>query len=405
MKTTMKRRAALLLALVLAVCVLLGGCADSRHYASVEKKALKYYEKKYGVKGVEIVDSYVAGNSGLFGYLGVKDRAYELSDGHSIYWDDGAELFADNAQAEQILADFEREILDPLLAQITFERKGTAASLNRTDYESFDDCVFTTYYDGDIRSYLEETQPRLSGLTMAVEAQDRDACEREIEAFHEGLKDYVSGSSAVYILNGGLADLDADSYDPDDNFYVDIHDLNVTAKAYLNYDGNVSWYRQNFVEIAENIFVTSSEDDFSFEEGDVRFEIAGTCADLQAMLDEAYYAMPVDAEENKNGGYMVHDQRHETRVELDDPEAPLYRVVFSQRVLDALDEHDRIGAYWLDCREDGAPLMMYYGQDSNTGSYSVYRVCERGADRTEFHELSSDFYYYFGTHQRIKYGE
>ena len=175
----------------------------------------------------------------------------------------------------------------------------------------------------------------------------------------------------------------------------------VRAKASLNYDGEIRWYRQNFIEVAENIFVTSAEENFSFEEGDVRFEAAGTCADLKVMLDEAYYAMPVDAEENKNGGYLAHDQRHESRVELDDPDAPLYRVVFSQRVLDALDERGCIGAYWLDCREDGAPLMMY---TAKSGSYSVYQVCERGKDSTDYQEINPDYLYYFGTNQRIEYG-
>ena len=56
--------------------------------------------------------------------------------------------------------------------------------------------------------------------------------------------------------------------------------------------------------------------------------------------------MPVDAEENKNGGYTVHDQRHESHVVLDDPEAPLYRAKLSQRVLDELGfEEISVGDY------------------------------------------------------------
>ena len=64
---------------IAAVCLLLplclSACGDnSLHYKAVEKKAISYYKKKYGTKA-DIVDRYKAGNSGLFGYVGVRDRA------------------------------------------------------------------------------------------------------------------------------------------------------------------------------------------------------------------------------------------------------------------------------------------------------------------------------------------
>ncbi|MBQ1476486.1 MAG: hypothetical protein IIZ21_04300, partial [Firmicutes bacterium] len=141
----MRVRKEVLLALALAFSALLSGCMDRAHYDRVEKKALKYYQNKYSKKDVEIVDSYKAGNNGLFGYLGVEDRAYEMSDGSSVYWDDSLETFADNAQADQILADFEQEILQPLLAAFPVPYQATPAALNRTNYDSFDESVFTAY--------------------------------------------------------------------------------------------------------------------------------------------------------------------------------------------------------------------------------------------------------------------
>ena len=81
-------RKRVLLAVLLAVCgCLLTGCGDAVHYKAVEKKAASYYKQKYGGRKPEIVDSFKAGNSGLFGYIGVKDRAYELEDGKAL---DGA---------------------------------------------------------------------------------------------------------------------------------------------------------------------------------------------------------------------------------------------------------------------------------------------------------------------------
>ena len=392
-----KRAFAALLAVTLAAAAVLCGCQNDAHYEDVEKKALQYYQDKYGKKDVEIVDSLKAGNNGLFGYLDVKDRAYEMSDGFSVYWDDSAQTFADNAQAEAILADFDKEILQPLLASLSVPYKALPASLGRTGYESYDECVFTAYYGGEIRAYLQEEKPRIDGLRLALQSEDRDGCEREIEAFYEALDGYVTGFGSAYILSDGLDALSGKDWAPD------THAQNVTASAELRFGDEIRWYRKIYVEAFENVYVASVKANFDLEERDVVFEQAGTCADLQAMIDEGYYAMPVDAEENKNGGYMVHDQRHESHVVLDDPDAPLYRAKLSQRVLDALDSRDCLGLYVLDCREDGLPLMMYYTGSSST--YSVYRVSEPGADSAVYCELNPQYYYYFGTHVSYKYGE
>ena len=378
----MRVRKEVLLALALAFSALLSGCMDRAHYDRVEKKALKYYQNKYSKKDVEIVDSYKAGNNGLFGYLGVEDRAYEMSDGSSVYWDDSLETFADNAQADQIRSDFEQEILQPLLAAFPVPYQATPAALNRTNYDSFDESVFTAYYDGDIRTYLAEERPRLDGLQIALQTEDRETGERAVEAFYEALKPYVKGSNEVFLLTEGLDALSGDDW---------------------RYDDQIRWYRKLYVEAFADIKIASVKANFDLQEGDVVFEQVGTCADLQKLIDEGYYGMPVDAEENKNGGYSVHDQRHESHVVLDDPDAPLYRAKLSQRVLDELDSRNCLSLYVLDNREDGLPLMIYY--TGSTSPYSVFRVSEPGGDRAVFCELNPQYYYYFGTHTSYAYGE
>ena len=393
----MRVRKEVLLALALAFSALLSGCMDRAHYDRVEKKALKYYQSKYGNKDVEIVDGYKAGNNGLFGYLGVKDRAYDMSDGSSVYWDDSLETFADNAQADQILADFEQEILQPLLAAFPLPYIATPAALNRTNYDSFDECVFTAYYDGDIRAFLAEEKPGLDGLQIALQTDDRETGERAVEAFYEALKPYVKGSNEVFLLTEGLDALSGDDW------YPDTHAQNVLASASLRYDDQIRWYRKLYVEAFADIKIASVKANFDLQEGDVVFEQVGTCADLQKLIDEGYYGMPVDAEENKNGGYSVHDQRHESHVVLDDPDAPLYRAKLSQRVLDELDSRNCLSLYVLDNREDGLPLMIYY--TGSTSPYSVFRVSEPGGDRAVFCELNPQYYYYFGTHTSYAYGE
>ena len=382
------------LSVLILLTLLLCGCENSRHYKQVEANALKYYKQKYGLKDVEVKNDTAAGNAGLFGYIGVKDRAYEMSDGNSVYWNEERGTFAENAQEDEIRKAFAQEILDPLLADFSLPLKSTSFSLNRTDYESYDECVFTAFYDGDIRSFLKTEDPKLCDLVLAVESEDREKGEAEIVRFYDAMKEWVSGQSEAFILNTGLEDLTGDWY-PND------HDLNVIARALLNYSKEISWYRQVYIEVFDGVFITSNKKDFVLEEGDIRFEEAGTCADIQELIDKNYYALPVDAPENKNGSYTVRDRRHENHVVLDDPSAPVYRLRMSQRVLDELDDRKELSVYILMRRESDLPLYVYYGRNS----YSVYRVCENNEERAEFETISPDYLYYFGTHSSLSYEE
>ena len=66
-----RRKAAVILLLCAA---LLTGCGDSAHYRKAERGAQRYYRDKYGGKET-VTDSFKAGNSGLFGFIGVKEDA------------------------------------------------------------------------------------------------------------------------------------------------------------------------------------------------------------------------------------------------------------------------------------------------------------------------------------------
>ena len=115
----------------------LAGCSreEREHYKEVEKNAAAYYKNKYG-EDVTVVDSKVAGNSGLFGYHGVVDRAYEMSDGTQVYWNDEEEYFADNRQAEEIAAALRSEVIEPALAEMDPDHTVTEYSFNRTYSET-----------------------------------------------------------------------------------------------------------------------------------------------------------------------------------------------------------------------------------------------------------------------------
>ncbi|MBR4162107.1 MAG: hypothetical protein IKR11_01210 [Solobacterium sp.] len=396
-KTSVKSNLKPLLSGLLSLSIL-SGCTNRKYYDDVEKNALEYYKDKYHLQDVTVVRSYKAGNNGLFGYIGVKDRAYEMSDGNSVYWAESLQKYSDNAQSKEITKAFEEQMLNRFLSSFTYPFINTSFSLNRTKYDSFDECVFTAYYDGHIETFLKEERPSLSGLTIVLETDDQESCEKEITRFYDSLREYVSGWNEIYILNEGL-----DAYTKED-LYIDDKSLNVIAKAYLDYENKIKWYRQSYIEIFDGIFMTSIKKDFVLQEGDITLVERGTCADLQKMLDDSYYGMPVDAEENKKGGYMKKDQRHESRIVIDDPGLPLYQIQMTQRVLDELDERGCLDIFILDQREEGLPLMMYYGT-SSTASIYVYTVCKRNEEEASYTSISPEYYYYFGTHQSYPYEE
>ena len=228
-----------------------------------------------------------------------------------------------------------------------------------------------------------------------METEDREKGEAEIENFYNKMKGWVSGWTYAFILRSGLEELKGDDWYPDD------HELNVSAKAYLDFADKVGWYRQIYIEAFENVLISSQKRDFVLQEGDILFEYAGTCADLQKQIDENYYALPVDAPENKNGSYMAKDQRHEYHIILNDPNAPVYRLKMSQRVLDELDGRNELSVYFLDQRTEGDPLMIYYGNVS----YDVYQVCEVNGQRGEWESVSPEYLFFFGTYESVPYGD
>ncbi|MBR2991139.1 MAG: hypothetical protein IKF51_06735 [Solobacterium sp.] len=380
-----------------AVCglfLLSGGCSkDRRHYERVEQDALTYYREKYGENDAEIVDGWKAGNSGLFGYVGVADRAYEMSDGYTVYWDDEAGTFADDRQAPEIREAFDREVFQPLVRTLPAPFSFSEYALNRTNYESYDACVFRTYFDGDIRAFLESEQPSLSGLYITLEETEGFDHEAWTDTFYAFLDPYVSGYADVVVKRTGTG--------TEGDAVPGLDDPDLLSKAYLRFGDSIHWYRQVYIEVLDGVYVTSDQADFVLEAGDVRFEEAGTCAEVQRILDEAYEALPVDAEENKSGGYRVHDQRHESRTILSDLNAPYYRLVLSQRVMEELDSGDRLSVYIRTERSD-LPLMVYYGYGYS--GWDAFTVCSE-TDIAEYHTLHPDNLYWFGPVQHQPYEE
>ena len=382
-----------LLCVFLLALLLLSGCT-SLHYENVERRALKYYKEKYGLKDVDIKRSYKAGNNGMFGYTETEDRAYEMSDGYSVYWNNTQKYFADDRQAEEIKEDFDSEILVPMLDKVTKNRLVAAYDLNRTAMTSFDHCVFTSLYEGDIKAYLEKEKARPYDLRIFLEKEEGVDHEQRINEFNEVMSQYLDGSCEFTIFEAGSGMLSVDFM----SHYIRACDQDVVAIANPFFSRGVDWYRNVFIEVLKGVYVMSYVPNFVLEEGDILLEEAGKAEELQTILDADYYALPVDAEENKNA-YLVPDQRHANRYVLDNPELPYYRLLIKQRVIDAMDDFGL--NVFVKMKREGEDSLYARYSDSNV-PYELVKCGENGRKIT-FATVSQDSLYYIGTIHLEKY--
>lgn len=371
--------------------VLLSGCGkEAAHYEKVEKNAVRYYEKKYGVK-TKVEKSYKAGNSGLFGFIGVKDRAYEMSDGTNIYWCDSEEYYADDRQAEEISAALREEIMEPSLKELGEDRVVSEYTFNRTGMESFDKVVFTQYYDGDIIAFAGKEEIHVRDFSVLISEDD----------FKGKAERFLNATMPFFQKTSGRITVVAKEYEgPRDLETFRMAEGNPIARAVgtVRFGEKISWIENVYVEVIPGVSVSSDISDLVLEPGDVTFAEAGTAQDLQKMLDDGYYSLPVEAEENKKGGYSVHDQAHERRTVLANKDAVIYQLQFSDRVRERLDSNGKASLYFMIDSSQEYPLW-YYPNDPRF-NYSVYQVAAPGKSRGEYEYIEEGVRLYFGELER-----
>lgn len=371
-----------------AIPMALAGCGKSAdHYKKVKEDAVRYYKEKYG-DTVTVENTIVAGNSGLFGYLGVKDRAYELSDGMKVYWNESGQYYADNRQAEEIAAAVREEIMKPAIAELGAEAVVSEYSINRTGMESFDECVYKAFYDGNIRDYVKKEQIHISDLSAAITAQD---FKEKTERFCKMIESYsFNGGGEIGVAGEGWQE-------PLSLEICQTARGNPNAAAYglVSFGERIRWLENVFVEAAPGVVVSSGIFDFVLEPGDIVLEEAGTGRDLQKKLDEAYYSLPEEAEENKNGGYTKRDQAHESRVVLGDLESPIYQIRFSKRAQEKLDSNGKLSFYIMtDWPQEG---YLWYYTNTERYAFTLFRLAEPGEERGKSAYLAGMELVYAGT--------
>lgn len=377
----------------------LSGCAKEKaHYENVQRKAEKYFKEKYGEKA-SVVKSTVAGNSGLFGYMGVKDRAYEMSDGTMVYWDDDEEYFADNKQAEEIAAALKGKVIEPALAAMDPDYRVSDYSFNRTNMDSFDEMVYREYFDGNLEAFAEKEAIRFDDFEVIVHESSYRA---GVEGFYDTVGKYLKGDfGRVVVLREEAGDDPA--FEPGAVWAEG--DVRVRAIAYLDFEDGLSWLEHIYVEVLPGVKMMSTLRDFEMEPGDITFIEAGTAEDLQKMLDEAYYALPFEAEENKKGGYSVRDRMHESRAILTDPGAVIWRVQFSDRLREEIAKGSyRNSFYVLTDDPENTQLWCYYTGDDRY-RFCIWKMTDDSLLRGTYKSFSEGDLFYMGGVAHEKLGE
>lgn len=377
----------------------LSGCAKKKaHYEDVQRRAEKYFKEKYGEKA-SVVSSKAAGNSGLFGYVSVKDRAYEMSDGTMVYWNDEAQYFADNRQSEEIASALTSRVIEPALAAMDPDCRVSDYSFNRTEMDSFDEMVYREYFDGDLEAFAEKEEIRFNDFEALVH---ESACPGGVEGFYDSVGRYLKGDyGSIAVLREETGE------DPPFEFGRERPegDRRIRAVAYLDFEDGLSWLDNTYVEVLPGIKMMSTNRDFVLEPGDITFVEAGTAEDLQEMLDEAYYAMPADAEENKKGGYTVRDRRHESRAVLTDPEAVIRRVQFSDRLREEIAKGSYRNSFYVLADDPGNTQLWCYYTSDDRYRFCVWKMTDDSLLRGAYKSFSEGDLFYPGGVAYEKYGE
>ena len=374
------KRLAFLILIALSILALTA-CGNGWIREKGERGALAYYQNKYG-EDADVVSAREWGNTTAILPTKINRMVFEMSDGNVVLWDRKTQQYADTRQAEEILTGLREQLVQPA----TEEALGTEILIS--DYTAtaavFEDytasrgvSAFTAYYDGDIYTFAETEKPLLMDYNAVMrESADEDengtAFKVQAEALRRKLQPFFFGSeNRLYILSrdytGELVQA-RQIYSPEGNWLV-------RGVGRLDFDDAVHWIENIYIETMPGVWITSNEEDFVLQPGDLVLEQVGTGADLQKILDERYEALPTVAEKNKDGIYRVPDKQHCSKTVVKDLEAPVYRIVWSDRARAAQDEYGRLEVcVYLEPEMAEAANQLWYFPERDKDAFEMYPV-------------------------------
>ena len=392
--------------------LMLTACENSLIRERGERGALVYYQNKYG-EDIDIVSSREWGSTTAILPAKINQMLFEMSDGTTVLWDRKTEQYADTRQAEEILRELREELLRP------YTDDALGAEIIASDYTStaavFEDyaavcgrSVFSEYFDGNIRGFAEAEKPILMDYNVVMrEPSDDDEQGTVFKAQAENLRlklqPYFSGQDGrIYVLSrdytGELVPY-RQIISPEGNRFV-------RGIGRLDFGSSVHWIENVYIEAMPGVWVTSSEEDFVLQTGDIVMEQAGTGADLQEMLDARYEALPMEAEENKDSIYRFPDKKHCSKTVVSNKETPVYRIRWSDRARAAQGPYGIMDVcIYMDPETEEAGETLWYFPESEESAFEMYPVATGAIspDIGEYCQLINGALYYFGEVDREDY--
>lgn len=302
----MKKRAVNVL-LLLAFCLLLGGCRESSKEAALRERAQDYVYEKYG-EGFRTERSvYLV----QYPRRGIprkeKDWLFLFSDcerDFRVWYNADEDRFLDDRQAEEINAAIRAQLLEPLrerLEPCEWEteacRFGVTDELNLSlNYraESMIGSFFHTRYDGDAAAFCREERPApafgcLNAVLLTPEGE-RAEYEARLAAFRETAQEYFSlpiyySSVGVEAAGRRTSRITAFVYRPED-YPPRFAGSDFLAELIMDEQG-ARLYTPSWIEVTEGLFVTATDKncDIELQPGDILFEPVYSAEELKALLE------------------------------------------------------------------------------------------------------------------------
>ena len=295
----MKKKTVMVL-LLSALCLLLGGCRESSREAALRERAQDYVNEKYGegfrTERGEPLRRYpprgIPHRSG--------DYLFSFSDGEGnfrVWYDVDEDRFLDDRQAEEINAAIRTQLLEPLREQLEpCEWETEACRFGVTDelLLRLEGSFFHARYDGDAAAFCREERPSpdfwgMSPVLFTTEG-GRAEYETRLGVFRETAEAYFS-LPIYYAIWGveqaGRATWSISSvvYHPED-YPPRFAGSDFLAELIMDEQG-ARLYTPSWIEVTEGLFVTATDKncDIELQPGDILFEPVYSAEELKALLE------------------------------------------------------------------------------------------------------------------------
>ncbi len=294
----MKKRAVNVL-LLLAFCLLLGGCRESSKEAALRERAQDYVYEKYGEgfrteRGEQLRRHPPRGIPHRSG-----DYLFTFSDGERdfrVWYDADEDRFLDDRQAEEINAAIRAQLLEPLRERLEpCEWETEACRFGVTDelLLQLEGSFFHARYDGDAAAFCREERPSPDfwGMRPVLLTPEGERAEYEarLAAFRETAQEYFSLPiyyAAVGVEAAGRRTFRITAFVYREDYPPRFAGSDFLAELIMDEQG-ARLYTPSWIKVTEGLFVTATDKncDIELQPGDILFEPVYSAEELKALLE------------------------------------------------------------------------------------------------------------------------